>query len=69
MVFGYYVYEVFLAVAAAQSTALSSFVAAMTASAVGIPFNIVQGVVGAIIALALLPILLKINDIRDWINK
>jgi len=69
MVFGYYVYEVFLAVAAAQSTTLSSFVAAMTASAVGIPFNIVQGIVGAVIAFALLPILLKISDIRDWINK
>lgn len=68
MVLGYFSYEVFLAILAAQSTSLSSVTAAITASAVGIPFNIVQGVVGIVIAFALLPILLKINDIRDWIN-
>lgn len=69
MVLGYFTYEVFLAIAASQSATLSSLTSAMAASIIGIPFNIVQGVVGTIIALALLPILLKINDIRDWINK
>lgn len=69
MVLGYFAYEIFLAIASAQSTSLSSISAAIAASAIGIPFNIVQGVVGIVIALALLPILLKINDIRDWINK
>lgn len=69
MVLGYFAYEVFLAIAATQSTTRSSFTAALAASAIGIPFNIVQGIVGIIIALALLPVLLKISDIRDWIKK
>jgi uncharacterized membrane protein len=69
MVLGYFSYEVLLAIAAAQSTTRSSYTAAIAASAIGIPFNVVQGVVGIIIAFALLPILLKISDIRDWIQK
>ncbi|MFA9377995.1 MAG: ECF transporter S component [Lachnotalea sp.] len=69
MILGYFSYSVFLAITSAQSTSSASFTAALSASVVGIPFNIVQGVVGIIIALALLPILLKIDEIRDWINK
>jgi uncharacterized membrane protein len=69
MVLGYFVYEILLAIVAAQSTTLSAFLSAMAASATGIPFNLVQGVVGIIIALALLPILLKIDEIRDCINR
>ncbi len=69
MVLGYFAYEVFLAIAAAQNTSIFSLSGAMASAALGIPFNIVQGVVGSVIAFALLPILLKISDIRDWINK
>lgn len=69
MVSGYFIYEVFLTVIAAQSNSVSLLSSAITASAVGIPFNLLQGSVGIIISLALLPILIKINDIREWILK
>ena len=69
MVFGYFIYEVFLTLIAAQNSTTSILTSAITASAIGIPFNLIQGFVGIIITIALLPILIKINDIRDWILK
>lgn len=69
MVFGYFIYEVFLTLLAAQSNSASLFASAISASAVGIPFNLMQGIAGIIITLALLPILTKIHDIREWIFK
>lgn len=69
MVLGYFIYEVFLTLMAAQNGSVSLLTSAITASAVGIPFNLLQGIVGIIISLALLPILIRINDIREWILK
>jgi uncharacterized membrane protein len=69
MVFGYFIYEIFLTIVSAQSSSSTALTAAIAASVIGIPFNIVQGIVGIIIALALLPILIKINDVREWIMK
>ncbi|RDY31949.1 ECF transporter S component [Lachnotalea glycerini] len=67
MVSGYYAYEVFLFITTAKSTTGTSLAAAMSASLMGVPFNILQGIAGILISLALLPVLLKINDIRDCI--
>ncbi len=69
MVFGYFIYEVLLTLIAAQSNSVSLLASAITASAIGIPFNLLQGIVGIFISLALLPILIKISDIREWILK
>lgn len=69
MVIGYFLYEIALTMIASQNGTIVSFTAAITASSVGIPFNLVQGVVGIVIALVLLPILVKINEIREWIMK
>lgn len=69
MVIGYFLYEIFLSMAAAHSTAEASIAAGISAALAGIPFNIVQGIVGIVIAAAILPILLKISDIRDYLSK
>ena len=62
--------EVFI-IAALGSGALNqaSIAAGIASSATGIPFNIVQGVVGIILSLILLPVLSKIPDVRDWIER
>ena len=67
MVLGYFLYEVFLAAFATGSINQASLAAGVASSAVGIPFKIVQAVVGIIICVGILPILLKIDTIRDWI--
>lgn len=69
MVLGYFIYEVFLSMAAAHSVSETTITAGISASLAGVPFNIIQGVVGIVIAAAILPILLKIADIRDYLNK
>lgn len=52
MVFGYYVYEVGLAMAGG-----SALGAAAAATAAGVPFNMVQGAAGVIVSAVLLPVL------------
>lgn len=54
MVFGYFIYEIFLSALAGSSVA-----AAATASVVSVPLNMVQGAVGVLIATVLLPVLVK----------
>lgn len=68
MVIGYFVYEIFLAMLAAGQFTSTSFAAGVSSSATGIPFNIVQGFVGIMITLILLPLLKKVPDIRSWID-
>ena len=46
----------------------ASLAAAITESAAEIPFNLVQGTAGIVIAAVLIPILKKIPDIREWLN-
>lgn len=69
MVIGYFVYEIFLAMLAAGQFTNTTFAAGVSSSATGIPFNIVQGFVGIVITLLLLPLLKKIPDVRSWIEE
>lgn len=69
MVFGYFVYEAMLAALGSGSFNQATLAAGIASSATGIPFNIVQGVAGIIISVLLLPILSKVPDIREWIEK
>ncbi len=68
MVIGYFVFEIFLAMLASGSFTGTTFAAGVSSSATGIPFNIVQGFVGIVITLVLLPILEKIPDVKDWMQ-
>lgn len=61
MVAGYFACETFFAMLSAGSFAWSAFLAGMAAALAGVPFNIVQGIVGVVIAAALLPALGKIR--------
>jgi uncharacterized membrane protein len=64
MVLGYFVFEIFLMGLSAGDGFSSASLAAGAASAVaGIPFNIVQGLFGAVIATILYPVLKK--NIKD----
>ncbi len=67
MVVGYFLYEAGLAAFASGGFTKAALYAGAVSSATGIPFNIVQGVVGIVIALILLPVLLKIPDIREQV--
>lgn len=67
MVIGYFLYETVLAAFVSGGFTKASLYAGVISSASGIPFNIIQGIVGIIIALALLPILLQIRNIREKI--
>lgn len=67
MVVGYFLYEAGLAAFASGGFTKAALLSGAASSAAGIPFNIVQGAVGIVICLALLPVLLNISDIRDWI--
>lgn len=69
MVLGYFLYEAGLAAFGSGSLSSTAIAAGIASSATGIPFNIVQGVVGILISILLLPALLKISDIREWIEK
>ncbi len=60
MVLGYFVFEIFLlAITAGKGLSTTSLSAGIVSSASGIPFNIVQGIFGVIIATILYPILEK----------
>lgn len=66
MVLGYFLYEIFLATSASGSFQASALTGAIVASATGIPFNILQGVTGIVICVVLLPVLLKIDAVKQW---
>lgn len=68
MVIGYFLYETGLAAASSGGFTKAALAAGAVSSATGIPFNIVQGIAGILIGLILMPILLKIPDIKDWIK-
>ena len=68
MVVGYFLYETGLAAASSGGFTKAALAAGAASSATGIPFNIVQGIVGILICLVLMPILLKIPNIKDWIS-
>ncbi len=61
MVIGYFIFEIFmLALSTGSGLDASSITSGIVASASGIPFNIVQGIFGVIIATILYPILNKV---------
>ena len=60
MVLGYYLYEAGMMVVGG-----SSFAAALSATAAGVPFNIVQGAVGVILSVVLLPVLARASGELD----
>lgn len=64
MVGGYYLYEIGLGMASGSNLAASAI-----AAAAGVPFNVVQGASGILIALVLFPVLQKIPSFRAWIGK
>ncbi len=68
MVTGYFLYEAVFAAVVSGSFSSTALAAGFASSAASIPFNMVQGVVGIIISLLLLPILSKVEDIRNWIT-
>ena len=60
MVFGYFVFEIFLmAIATGDGFSSTSLAAGVASSASGIPFNIVQGLFGVILSTILYPLLKK----------
>lgn len=69
MVIGYFLYEALLAAFANGGFTSAALAGGIASSATGIPFNILQGVTGIIISILLLPVLMKINDIREWMIK
>ncbi len=60
MVLGYYLYEAGMMVVGGSTVA-----AALSATAVGVPFNIVQGAAGVIVSVVLLPVLSKASGELD----
>lgn len=69
MVLGYFLFEAGLAAFANGSFSSAALATGIASSVAGIPFNIVQGVVGIILCLILLPVLSKINDVNEWVSK
>lgn len=64
MVAGYFVYQIGMMAAAG-----SAFSAAAVAAGGGVPFNLVQGVSGVVIALALFPVLQRVPTFRAWTGR
>lgn len=69
MVLGYFIFGILLTMISSQTNTKTSLASAIAASFTGIPFNLIQGIIGIIITVLLLPILLKIEDIRGWITQ
>lgn len=68
MVIGYFFYETGLAAFGSGALSAASIGAGALSAAAGIPFNLVQGAVGILLAVLLLPILSQVPDVRDWIQ-
>lgn len=68
MVTGYFAYEAGIAAVTSGAFNHAALAAGIAASAAGIPFNIVQGTVGIVLSTLLLPVLLKVPDVREWVN-
>ncbi len=67
MILGYFLYEAGMAAFASGGFQKAALYAGLVSSAAGIPFNIVQGVTGIAISLLLMPVLMKISDVRNFI--
>lgn len=69
MVAGYFIYEAGLASFGNGALSAAALAAGAMSAAAGIPFNIVQGITGILLAVLLLPVLVHVPDIREWIQK
>lgn len=65
MVFGYFLYNIFVIAITNSAFDRVSLTAAVAESVAEIPFNVAQGVMGITIAVILLPILLKIPNVKS----
>ena len=61
MVAGYFIFEIFLLAYKNGGFDSASLIAGVTASASGIPFNLVQGIFGIVVATLLFPIIRKLS--------
>lgn len=68
MVFGYFLYNIIVVSATNAAFNSAGIAAAVTESAAEIPFNIVQGVMGIVISVVLIPVLKMVPDIRRWMR-
>lgn len=66
MVLGYFLYEAGMAAFGSGSLNQAAIAAGIASSAAGIPFNVVQGAAGIILASLLLPMLSKVPDVAEW---
>ena len=69
MVLGYFLFEAGLAAFSGGGFSSAALATGIASSATGVPFNIIQGVVGIAISILLLPVLSQIRDISEWIAK
>lgn len=69
MVIGYFIYEAGLAAFGSGTLSAASLGAGAMSAATGIPFNIVQGTVGILLAVLLLPVLIHVPNVREWMKK
>lgn len=67
MVAGYFLYEILIV--CVSSDFKTSLATAALSSASGVPFNLLQGLAGMVIAILILPALMKIDDIRTMVNQ
>lgn len=68
MIIGYFIHAFIQAMMLADVYTNETFAAALTNAASGIFTNTIQGTTGVVLGLALIPLLLKVPDIRTWIQ-
>ena len=68
MVFGYFINKIIQTLFMAGSCNSETLAAGLTSAIAGIGPNCIQGLVGIIIASAILPLLSKVPDIKVWID-
>lgn len=66
MVFGYFVYEAGVAAFGSGALNKAAVAAGIASSAAGIPFNLVQGAAGILLAVLLLPMLSHVPGLSEW---
>ena len=66
MVFGYFVYEAGVAAFGSGVLNKAAVAAGIASSAAGIPFNLVQGAAGILLAVLLLPMLSHVPGLSEW---
>lgn len=68
VVFGYFLTSIVNTMFLVSTSGEKTLLAGLTNALTGIAPNVLQGIVGIVLALALFPILSKVPDIRVWMN-